>query len=123
MAALLRWPEMKCEFQLADAHFISGHRSSAAIRYGRLRQDASGHRALDMDVLLAGLAGGRDFPAEQFSARIILDRRLNGVALGAIAWSQRSVERVELGPGAPMIVQDPGCRGDLVLVEHGLISE
>ena len=30
-----------------------------------LGQDASGHRAIDIDVLLSGLAGGCDLPAEQ----------------------------------------------------------
>jgi hypothetical protein len=45
------------------------------------------------------------------------------MTLGAIARPQRSVERVELGPGVPMVVQDLGCRGDLVVVEHDLIPE
>ena len=44
---------------------------------------ASGHRPFDIDMLLPGLAGGRDFPAEQLSVRIIFDRRLDRIALCA----------------------------------------
>jgi hypothetical protein len=36
-------------------------------------------------VLLPGFTGGGDLPAEQLSARMIFDRRLDRVSLGAIA--------------------------------------
>ena len=75
----------KGEFRFGDAHFISRHRSRAAIRNQRLGQDASSHRAIDIDMLLPGLAGGCDFPAEQRSRRVFFDARLDRVAFRAIA--------------------------------------
>ena len=44
---------------------ITGHRCGAAVRDHGLSQDASGHRTIDIDMFLAGFAGGRDLPAEQ----------------------------------------------------------
>ena len=70
----------KGEFGFGDAHFVARHRSRAAIWYHGLGQDASGHRAVDIDVLLSGLAGGCDLPAEQTSGRISFDCRLDRIA-------------------------------------------
>ncbi len=78
----------KGEFRLGDAHFIARHRRRAAIRDHGLGQDASGHRSLDIDVLLPGLAGGGDLPAEQFFAGVVFDRRLDRIGLGAVARTQ-----------------------------------
>ena len=108
----------KREFRLGDAHFVSGHRGRAAIRNDGFGQNAPGHRAIDIDVLLPGLAGGRDFPAEQRSSRVVFDLRLDGVTLGAVARPPRRFETSELGAGAPVIVQGPGRRRYLILVEH-----
>jgi hypothetical protein len=54
---------------------------------------------------LPGFAGGRDFPAEQFSLRIVFDPALDGLTLGAVARLQARAEAAELGAGVPMIVQ------------------
>jgi hypothetical protein len=68
-------------------------------------QNASGHRAIDIDVSLAGFTGGRNLPAEQFSARLVFDFRLDRVPLDTVARSQRGIEAGEFGPGAPMPLQ------------------
>ena len=75
----------KGEFGFADPHFIARHGSRAAIGNHRLGQDAPGHRAVDIDVLLPGLAGGGDLPAEQVAGRMLFDRRLDRVAFRAVA--------------------------------------
>jgi len=97
----------KGEFGLGDAHFVSRHRSRAAIGDDGFGQDASGHRAVDIDVLLPGFAGGRDLPAEQFCLRIALDSFLDRVGFSAAVRPQRVFEARELGARAPMIVQRP----------------
>jgi hypothetical protein len=93
------------EFGLGDAHFISRHRSRASVRNDRLGQDAPGHRTIDIDMLLPGLAGGRDLPAEQASARVVFDPLLDRVTFRAVAGAQPRLEACELGAGAPVIVQ------------------
>jgi hypothetical protein len=95
----------KGEFRLGDAHFISRHRSRAAVGNDGLRQDASSHRAIDIDVLLPGFAGGRYLPAEQISARVVFDPRLDRVTFRAIARAQPRIETCKLGAGAPVIAQ------------------
>ena len=95
----------KGEFRFGDAHFVARHRSRSAIGDHGLGQDAPGHRAVDIDVLLSGLAGGRDLPAEQIFGRIFFDCRLDRVGLDAIARPQCVVEAGEFGAGAPVVVQ------------------
>jgi hypothetical protein len=58
-------------------------------------------------MFLPGFAGGCDFPAERVSARIIFERRLDRIAFGAVARTNRCFKAFELGAGAPMIVQGP----------------
>jgi hypothetical protein len=55
-------------------------------------------------VLLAGLAGSRDFAAEQLSAGTAFDLRLDRIAVGAVTRTI-CVQTIELGAGAPMISQ------------------
>ncbi len=81
------------EFRFADAHLVALHRSRSAVCYHHFGEDASGHRAVDVDVLLAGGAGGRDLPAEQSFGRIFLDRRLDRIALDAVARPQPASSR------------------------------
>jgi len=95
----------KGEFGLGDAHCISRHGSRAAVRNDRLRQDASSHRTIDIDVLLTGFAGGRYFPAEQTAVRVVFDSPLDRVAFCAVARTQRRFETSKLGASAPMIPQ------------------
>jgi hypothetical protein len=56
-------------------------------------------------VLLSGLAGGSDLPAEQTFGRIFFDFRLDRVGLDAIVRPQSIVEAGEFGAGAPVVVQ------------------
>jgi hypothetical protein len=56
-------------------------------------------------VLLAGLAGGRDLPAEQAFGRIFFDSRLDRVGLDAVVRPQFFVKAGKFGAGAPVIVQ------------------
>jgi len=44
---------------------------SAINRFGK---NPPGHRAVDIDVFLPGLAGGRDLPAEQMRRRVFFER-------------------------------------------------
>ena len=108
----------KRKFRLGDAHLVAGHRRRSAVGKHGLGQDASGHRTLDIDVFLAGFAGGRDLPAEQMRARISLDGCLDCIAFGAVRRTAPVVECVKLGAGAPMVVQRLRGRRDLVSVEH-----
>ena len=112
----------KGEFGFGDAHFVARHRSRSAIWYHGLGQDAPGHRAVDIDVLLSGLAGGCDLPAEQTSGRIFFDFRLDRVAVDAIVRPQSIVEAGEFGAGAPVVVQRLRCGCYRFLVEHGFDS-
>src|SRR5450631_2327522 len=112
----------KGEFGLDDAHLISRHRSGAAIRNHRLGEDASRHRAIDIDMPLPGFAGGCDFPAEQSFGGVIFDSRLDRVTFGTVAWTLRRFEARELGAGTPVVVQGPRCSRYLILAEHCFCS-
>ena len=95
----------KGEFRFCDAHFVARHRSRPAIGNYGPGQDAPGHRAVDVDVLLSGLAGGRDLPAEQTFRRILLDRGLDRVGLDAVVRPQLFVKAGKFGAGPPVVVQ------------------
>jgi hypothetical protein len=85
-------------------------------------QNASGHRAVDIDVfwpasLVAAIFQPNSFSPEWFSISVWIaypSMRSRG---------RRGIEAGEFGPGAPMLLQDFRGRGDLVFVEHGGISQ
>src|SRR6185312_17330223 len=106
------------ELRLGDAHCVAGHRRRAAVLDQRLRQDAPGHWTGDVDVLLPGLAGGGDLPAEQLCARTALDPGLDGIALCSRLRAHRGIEIAELGAGAPVADKRARSGIDLVEVEH-----
>ena len=102
------------ELRLGDAHFVAGHRRRAAVRNHGLGQNPSGHGAGDIDVLLPGLAGGGDLPAEQMSGGVALDRGLDRVAVGPVQRALCLFERGELGAGTPVFMQRLRRCGNLI---------
>src|SRR4029078_13586922 len=105
-------------FGLAHALLLAVHRRRSAVRYDGLREDESGHRAVDIDMFLYGFAGGRDLPAEQMCGRIFFDRALDRIALGAVLRPEPGVKRGKLAAGAPVVVQHLRSRRNLMSVEH-----
>jgi hypothetical protein len=74
----------KGEFGFGNAHFVARHGSGAAIGNDSLGQNASGHRAIDIDVLLPGFTGGCDLPAEQTCRGVTLDPGLDRVTFDTV---------------------------------------
>ncbi len=93
------------KFRLGDRHLVAGHRGGAAVGDHGFGQDAPGHGAGDIDMLLSGFAGGGDLPAEQMRGRIALDRGLDRITLGTIGRPVPVVKCCEFCPRAPVVMQ------------------
>src|SRR3954454_18193884 len=72
-------------------------------------------------MVLAGLAGGRDLPAEQRLIRLALDLGLDRVALDAVPRTQVRRQRRKLATLAPMLAQDARGAGKLTRCAHGVL--
>ncbi len=121
-------PDAERELRFRDPHVVLAERKLAAVRDHAFAQQTTRERTVDGDVSLAGLARGRDLPAEQRRRGSVFEPLLDGIALlprvvaAAVAGARRSAVPASSSPrgGRPAC-----CVGSLIgmIQESGIVNQ